>query len=142
MWIVHKRVHGTQKGTTASTQKGTKSSTQKGTYKRKKENLQKKYSDVPSQDIVSVIDSFKEVNANYTNFFKNTTQRQASSDLIKQHGTEQVLKVVTFLPKIIGQPYAPKITTPLQLRDRYAELQAFVIQEKNKIIGKKPIVLI
>jgi hypothetical protein len=36
------------------------------------------------------------------------------------------------LPKIIGKPYAPRITTPLQLEQKLADLIVYLKQEKNK----------
>jgi len=56
-------------------------------------------SDVPSHDVVSIIDSFKAVNSAYGKWYKNTTQRDAIKRLIETHSLEKVLKVITLLPK-------------------------------------------
>lgn len=101
--------------------------TKNGAHKRNptKEILQKKQeSDVPSQDIVDIIDSFKVVNPSYRKFFGNTTQRAAIERLIPIHSKEKLLKVIPSLSKSNGMRFFPKITTPLQLEDKWAELES------------------
>lgn len=94
-------------------------------------------SDVPSQDIISIIDSFKEVNPSYNKWYKNKTQREAITRLIKTHSFEQVLKVITLLPKTNGMSYMPTITTPLQLEDKWSQLEIAFLRKKNEIQSKK-----
>lgn len=82
-----------------------------------------------------LINLFKEVNPNYTELFRNTTQRNALTWLVEKHGLEKIQEVIIALPKFICEKYAPTITTPLQLKNKLADLVAFV--RKN---GKRSLV--
>ncbi len=86
----------------------------------------------PADEINQVIDSFKGVNPNYMNFFKRTAERMAASDLIQSYGLSKVLETTDVLPQVITKPYAPRITSPSQLREGYAKLAAFVVQEQTR----------
>jgi hypothetical protein len=92
-------------------------------------------SGVPPQEITDFIYSFKEVNPSYENIFKNKTERKSAVYLIKKYGLEKVLKITEQLPKIIIQPYAPRITTPYELERNLGKLLAFIGQ--SKIISTK-----
>jgi len=89
-----------------------------------------------SKDIVEVIDSFKEVNPSYRKFFSNTTQRAAISRMLSVHGKDVLLQVIKYLPQSNIMPYVPSITTPLQLEDKWASLQAAWNKKKNTTKGK------
>ncbi len=96
---------------------------------------------VASQDIVSVLDEFVKINPACRSYFKNKTQRLACSDLIENYGLEKVLAVIVILPKTNLRPYLPTITTPLQLRDKWSQLEIGVVKLKNEKMNiKKPIV--
>lgn len=93
-----------------------------------------------SADIVGVIDSFQKVNPSYKKWYGNTTQRAAISRLIEIHGLHQLLSVIALLPKTNRTSYLPTITTPLQLEDKWASLEAGLIKKKldfnrNKIVS-------
>lgn len=94
-------------------------------------------SDVPSQDIVQVIDSFKEVNQSYGKWYANQTQRLAITRLIENQTLEKVLKVINLLPKTNGMQYMPTITTPLQLEDKWSQLESSLLKKKNEIESKR-----
>lgn len=84
-----------------------------------------------------LIDSFKDVNPMYTDFYSNKTERRALEDMAKSWGYDKLLHSIQELPKIIGQPFAPKITKPSELRRDIGKLIAFYNQEKNKNTAKK-----
>lgn len=90
-------------------------------------------SDVPSQEIVSVIDSFKEVNQSAGKWYGNTTQRDAIKRLITTHSLERVLKVIKLLKQTNLIPYMPSIATPVQLEDKWSQLETALIRKKNEI---------
>ena len=71
-----------------------------------------------------VIKAFEEVNPNASRWYNNITQRGACDDLIETHGLEKVIKAVAILPKSNTMQYIPTVTTPLQLRDKWASLAA------------------
>jgi DNA-binding Lrp family transcriptional regulator len=87
---------------------------------------------VAGKEINELISLFKEVNPTYERLFSNKTQRQAVERLVKKFGKEEVANLVKMLPKIIGNPYAPRITTPLQLEHKLADLLVYLKQEQNK----------
>ncbi len=89
-----------------------------------------------------LIDSFEEVNPMYTDFYSNKTERAALEEMASKWGYDKLLSSIRELPKIIGQPYAPRITKPSELRSGIGKLIAFYQQEKNKIINKKPTIII
>lgn len=137
-WVVCKRIPSIQKDTTASIQLDTKSSIQLDTYKRKKDNITK---DMPEQSsgIPLIIDLFKEINPAYKKWYGNTTQRKAVANLLERNGMEQLQKVIALLPKTNKMQYLPTITTPLQLEDKWASLEAGLLKEKKKT--KREIIL-
>ena len=79
-----------------------------------------------------IIDLFKTLNPSYKKLFANKTQRMALERLIKQHSYEKVERMIEFTAKVKNQPYAPTITTPLQLEDKLGSLIAFYQKNKNK----------
>lgn len=85
-------------------------------------------------------DAGKEVNeviavfydaGNKTANFGNKTQRAAAEELIKKVGQEQAIKAAQYAVKVQGQKYAPTITTPYQLREKFAQL-AIYAQKNNR----------
>lgn len=138
-WVVGKRPLATgsgQKTTIASGQKPTKSSGQKPTHKRKKETITKETSKTDvlrGEEWNNLIDLFKEVNPFYTEFYRNTTERRALSDLVKKIGFEKLRATITHLPEVIALPYAPKITKPSELKRDLGKLIAFYKQHQAKL---------
>lgn len=88
--------------------------------------------ETPPSDITMIINLFKDINPAYKKWFGNRTQRSAIEGLIKTHGIEQVVKVIAILPKTNKMSWITTITTPQQLEDRWATLEAQLIKEKNK----------
>lgn len=82
--------------------------------------------------IKDLINLFESVNPTYETFFKNTTQQSALKRLVKKFGKEKIAATIQVLPQIINKPYAPKITTPLELERDLGKLIAFVNQEKGR----------
>jgi hypothetical protein len=79
-----------------------------------------------------VITAFKKVNPAYDILYSNNTQRKAVERLIKRFGFEKLIKLVDALPLIVSKPYAPIITSPLQLEKKLGDLMMFLAKEKNK----------
>lgn len=78
-----------------------------------------------------------------TSAYKNTNQRKAIAELIRKHGFEQAKAITEFAIRTQGRPYAPRITTPMQLNIKFGDLRAYAESEKAKAEekGKKPIKL-
>jgi hypothetical protein len=72
-------------------------------------------------------------------YYGNTSQRKACDFLIEEYGLEEVKKRISVLPKTNKIAYFPTITTPVQLRDKWVQLQDAVdrkrgaLKEKNKV---------
>lgn len=90
-----------------------------------------------AEEIVQVIDAFKEVNPSYKKWFANKTQRASAERMVQTHGLAHMLSVIAFLPKSNIIPYLPTITTPVQLEDKYAALEASLKKKKNESLSKQ-----
>ena len=88
------------------------------------------YKNIYNNSIVEILDAFKEVNISYENFFKNKTQRSAIERLLKKVGKEDLLKIVKLLKETNKEEYAPTITTPYELEQKFSKLGYFI--KKNK----------
>jgi len=77
------------------------------------------------------IEFFKPVNPNYTDIYKNKTQRKALEELVEKHGVEKITRTLKILPATINQKFAPVITTPLQLKNKLGSLIAFVQRQQQ-----------
>lgn len=97
--------------------------------------------DPPSKHIVDVIDAFERVNPAYRRWYSNTTQREAIERMLDIQGKETILKIIGILPKSNTLPYIPTVTTPLQLEEKWAALEAGLRKEKSKLLEKRPKVI-
>jgi len=94
---------------------------------------------VAGKKINDLIDLFKNVNPSYEKLFRNKTQRNALESMVKRHGFAEMIWIINVLQKTNKLPFAPIITTPLQLEDKLGNLIAFIQKEKinsqkNRII--------
>lgn len=80
-----------------------------------------------------LIDCFEEVNPLFEEFYKNTTERKALEYLVSKLGFDKVRSIISHLPAITSQPYAPKVTKPSELRRDLGKLVTFYKQNQNKI---------
>ena len=83
------------------------------------------------KEINELIDSFKSVNPSYKTFFKNKTERSCLERMLKEHGREKLVELISILPQTNSMDFAPIITTPFQLEKKLGSLLAFI--NKNKI---------
>lgn len=79
---------------------------------------------------------FKDVNPNYQKLYSNKTQRKALEDMVKRFGEEKLERTIIALKELINRPYAPVITTPLQLEQKMGDLIAFANKEQKQTSGK------
>lgn len=82
----------------------------------------------PTNEIIDIFYQYSKNNR----LFAMKCQRKAVEDLIKQFDVESVIKFAEFAVSCNGKPYAPQITTPLQLQSKMGQLRAFYEQLKNK----------
>lgn len=103
--------------------------------------LGKGISEQGSQDIPQIIKLFEEVNPSCSKFYGNKTQRGAVDRLLKSLGREKLEQIIRILPKTNKMEFITTITTPLQLEDNYAKLEAQLIKFKLKGITNKTITI-
>ncbi len=106
-----------------------------------KETIQKKGGEETSQEIVQVIDSFKDVNPSYKKWFSNKTQRSSIERMIGIHGKDRLIEVISYLPKSNTIPYVPTITSPYVLENKWADLESALRKIKNQSIANRPNVI-
>lgn len=90
-----------------------------------------------SDTINKLIKLFEPINPSYKTLFSNNTQRSALNRMVKEHSYEKVEQMIKNLPDIVCMPYAPKITSPIQLEKKLGELTIFVTQERRRNNGNK-----
>lgn len=82
--------------------------------------------------IAEIIQLFSEVNPSYQRFFSNKTQRGSVERMLETHGFETLEKVIGILPETNKLKYVPTITTPIQLEDKWASLEANLKKLKSE----------
>jgi len=60
--------------------------------------------------------------------------------MVKIHGFEKILQATESLKEVYGKPYAPQITTPLQLETKLGDLLAYFKRETTNPKGKRIII--
>jgi len=89
-----------------------------------------------SDSVAKVMKVFEQVNPSIKRMYGNITQRKSADNLISRFGVDNVLKAAQVAVNLLEVKYSPKITTPYQLETKWAELVAFVKQNKprNQVI--------
>jgi len=90
--------------------------------------------------IPEVIKLFEEVDPKNKTYYVNKTQRGACSFLLEEYGFEEIKKRVEVLPKTNGMPFFPNITTPVQLRDKWVQLDGQIKRYQSENINKSNLV--
>jgi len=85
----------------------------------------------PLNEINYFIGLFEKVNPSYKRLYANKTQRSALERMIKEHGEERLQEIIEKLPDIVTKPYAPKITTPVQLERDFGKLIIYIKQNQT-----------
>ena len=104
-----------------------------------KRNRQKEIDKVSSSAIAvgnevnEIIKLFEPLNPSYSRIFKNTTERASIERMIKSIGAEKLLGAIKFAAVANGMPYAPTVTTPLELERNLGKLIAFYNKENGKV---------
>lgn len=88
------------------------------------------------KEISEVIKQFESVNKACSDFYGNTTQRNAVEKLIKAYGYEMVINVVNFLPKM-NKILFTKATTPVELWNKWAKIEAEAMKLKESKKNQK-----
>lgn len=88
------------------------------------------------EDVNQLIDKFKGVNPSYKLLFARKPQRKAVEEMIKEHGIDKMHEIMDRLPVIVTQPYAPSITTPIELQNKMGQLILFMAKSQNERANK------
>jgi len=114
--------------------------TARHTKEKQKKNT-KESSRLPPADINSFIELFKSINPSYERLFGNKTERACAERLLTKYTLEKMKEMFIDLPDILGQPYAPRITTPYEFEKNLGKLLQFIEQNKKIIKNKQPNVI-
>jgi len=98
---------------------------------------EKNTTEASSVDIPILIKAFEGLNPASKKFYGIPTQRNACKALIDTYGLDRVKTVIEkTLPKTNGLQFFPTITTPLQLQDKWVQLESAIrkYQSENKKI--------
>lgn len=93
-------------------------------------NNKKEEKALPKNEINLLMEKFQEINPSYRKFFFRISERAAVQRLVNQHGFEAISQILAILPQTNSMQYAPVITTPSELEDKFAKLGLFIQREK------------
>lgn len=92
-----------------------------------KDRLDQDKAEASSADINFILELFSTLNPAVKRMYGNTTQRKACKGLLESYGIERITKIIEkTLPKTNGMEFFPTITTPLQLQDKYIQLESAI----------------
>lgn len=83
----------------------------------------------------AIFDCFYEINPTLN--YGNKTHRAAVADMLKQYRFQELKKIAEYAVSINGRPYTPVITTPLDLKNKLAQLMTFYKKEMHS----KPVII-
>jgi hypothetical protein len=107
-----------------------------GAYKEEplKKNPRKEDSAIAvGNEVNGIIKLFKPLNPSFAIIFKNTNERAAIERMLKSIGLEKLRGSIEFAAVSNGMPYAPTVTTPLELERNLGKLIAFYNKENGKV---------
>lgn len=87
---------------------------------------------ISSSDINAVITAFKR-SLNPAINYANTTYRDSAKHLLSLYSMDKILKTIEYIEKIRGDRFAPVITNPYQLRDKFGALIQYSERQKNEV---------
>lgn len=100
-------------------------------YTITKDNITKDTATANAVGDINPIFSLFEKTINPTINYGNTTQRKAIETLIEKVGLQKTISAVKYAISIQTDRYAPTITTPIQLLNKYGELQAYYAKHQK-----------
>ncbi len=92
--------------------------------------------DSNGQAVAEILHYFEGVNPAIKRMYGNVTQRAAATRLIDRFGFDSVVRAAKAAVVCLGQPFAPRITTPYELEMSWAKLVAFYQENQNKKFSK------
>lgn len=101
---------------------------EKNTHKRKTHNAKQGFANVDKKTVDLIIDMFSIVNPSNYKIYDNLTQRKCVARIVTNVGIERLSKIIKILPRTNKMKYAPVITTPYELEQKWAKLEAYMGQ--------------
>ena len=128
-------------GTPNETPKGHQKDTKRYSNKKNKKNKKNKNLNIiatSSPDnlgvaVNEIISIFQKINP--TIKYENKTERLSAEHLVEKVGAKKTIKMAKYAVKIMGEEYAPTISTPRELEKNIAKLSAYKKREmkSNKV---------
>lgn len=85
-----------------------------------------------SPAVSALIEMFREVSPHQVDSFKTSRrQMEAISELVKFYGFEKVGQVIQILNQVNGKAYAPTIISPVDLKEKWTKLLAYILKKKD-----------
>jgi len=82
-------------------------------------------------NIIKIIEKFKDINPSYKRFFSNTTQRDCIKRMLSEFGFDKLISIIEIVEKTNNEKYAPVITTPYQLENNLGKLKAYLVKRQT-----------
>lgn len=101
-----------------------------GTARRSKKELTPEQEQM-NQDITDLFERFEKT-INPTINYGHKTNRKAAQWMIKKWGIERTLKLADYAISLHGTPYAPTVSTPYQLKEKYAQVSAHYLKNQKE----------
>jgi len=123
--------------------------------KEKKENIQNKSVSLVSalapkkkvppkkkvNEINRLLELFRPVNPTINRLFANKTERNALERLVREFGEKEVEVIISALETFVGVKFAPVITKPTHLENKFGELKAFVKRNQQNKTEQRHIII-
>lgn len=87
-----------------------------------------------NKEVVDMIETFKNINANYRSFFKNTTERAACREIIKTFDAQDIKQMLELAPKYNKLPFikaSQKVYKPTELLRNWSIMRDNLISYKQ-----------
>lgn len=88
-----------------------------------------------------IIKAFEAVDPKNKNYYGHKAQRQACDFILREYGLDEAIKHIQVLPETNKLSYFPTVTTPVQLRDKWVQLESAVERKRGELKAKKPLVI-
>lgn len=85
-----------------------------------------------AEDSRTVINLFKAINPSYEILFKRKSQHDAANRLLKREPIERIKGAIAFIAAHRGDRYCPRVSTPIQLEEKWADLETYGAGLKTK----------
>jgi hypothetical protein len=126
----------TQRGCTVEAKGGAQNDYKEEPILRR--TIEEEKTEQSSGEIPLLIKSFETINPDCKNFYDRPPQRLACQFLIDTYGFERVKTVIEkTLPKTNTIKFFPTITTPMQLKEKWASLESQVHKYQSDVMAKK-----